>query len=178
MVNSSSLPSSRTATRVSSDSALMMTSLWMLLDRLDQPLNFLDDRCRGGADGFHDALAACLGTWHRLKRLLLPATRRASVRRLRLARIRCSWLRFDPRSARAARLPAASRRRHFPRARFPAAWRAVKDLSSGRRLVADDFGAGFRGLAVGLLRRHVPARRWGGSACRRAGAGKNFCHSY
>ena len=47
-----------------------------------------------------------------------------------------------------------------------------------RGLVADHLGARLDGFAIGAAVGYGPGRRWGGSACLRGVAGKNFCHSY
>src|SRR5277367_2493397 len=65
MLNSSSFPSSRMATRVSSVSALMMTSLCVFL-WFDKPLDFFDERRRGIFYRIQNALGLLLD-FHGLK---------------------------------------------------------------------------------------------------------------
>ena len=92
MLNSSSLPSSVTATRVSSVSALMMTSLWIFFSGRMSRCTFLTMFDGGVADGLDQALGR-LGDFHRLEFFLRlsrgrrgrPSRRRGRHRRRSVA---------------------------------------------------------------------------------------------
>ena len=86
-------------------------------DRLDHPLDFLDDLVGGGLDGFHDALGRLLGHGTGCKGFFLLHLRRACPDAARENRV--FWPVSGGFSEARRALPAAGRRRCFRRARFP-----------------------------------------------------------
>ena len=152
----------------------MMTSLWMLLYRLDEPLDFFDEVGGGGRMVSTMPLRLFLESAPARRLFLLHLAGRFQVRLAEIA--------FSRHARAAAAVPAARLRGGRPAAMFSArsiscAWRVSKTLFVAA-VSADDFGARLRGFAVGFLRVGMsqPAA-WAGSAFRRGGAGKNFCHS-
>ncbi len=141
-----------------------------LLDGLDQALDLLDEVGGGGADGVDDALGL-LVNGDRLEGFSSSWTS-AGVSRLGSRKSRLSG---GSGCSAGGRLPAGARRRCSRRARFRWLCRCSYTFSEAGGFV-DGLGAGLGGflvMALGCGR----VRRWGGSACRRGGAGKNFVHS-
>ena len=147
----------------------MMTSLWMLLDWLDQAAGLFDDFGRGGANGFDDALRRVLLDVHRLE-LGSSWTSRRGVQ-VRLAEV---LLRLRPRSWLLRRLGRALPRRQtggdiFGAFDFLLVPGAVEDFfvaalcrssASARASVAARSGVAGLGLDMPPLgRKRMPPRR-------------------
>ena len=141
------------------------------LDRLDQPLDLLDQVGGRGADGLDDAPGLFLDAG-RARTASLPRPRPASPGWARgnraCRRGGCVGSAGSPSGGRPAAMFSARSISWACRCSYTFSWARVVR----RRLPR---GPGWRrGRAVAAA--HVPARRWGGIACR-AGAGRNFCHS-
>ena len=138
-----------TATRVSSDSALMMTSLWIFLTGLIRRWTFLTSVVARDPEGVDESLGRilCTGTGSKgFSSSTCAGVSGLGSRNLRLAGAGRSGGGLGP-------LPrAGGRRRCFRRGRFPAACRPLIAPSRAPR-AARRLGAGFRGFAVGFVAR-------------------------